>query len=214
MRGERLPEQEQRRRPRPRSARSPSALARISTACRVPAQITIESGEVRTPRTRPRYSASASRSSMRPRGSPIRSASVGAVGSARRVEASHARAGNARDVGRAGHQVVGRHAGGAARAGRQRRRPPRRPPRCPRPAATPASPRRPVRRRPRRRCCGPIRDRRRACATAAAWCPTASRPDRTASRSAVISSSRAPRAPGVMACAQVEVQVARARIGP
>ena len=46
------------------------------------------------PRARLRYSASASRSSGRPRGSPIRNADVGASVSARRVDASHSLRGN------------------------------------------------------------------------------------------------------------------------
>ena len=77
----------------------PNTLARISTACLVPAQITMDSGDVRTPRTRPRYSASASRNSMRPRGSPIRRASVGAAANARLVEADQASRGNAATSG-------------------------------------------------------------------------------------------------------------------
>ena len=91
--------------------------ASSSTACRTPAQITIDSGDVRTPRARPRYSASASRSSGRPRGSPMRSASVGASASARRVEASHALRGNSATSGEPGIRLcVGTtaHAAGAA----------------------------------------------------------------------------------------------------
>jgi hypothetical protein len=89
----------------------------------VPAQITIESGVVRTPRTLPRYCASASRSSTGPRGSPIRNASWGAPASARRVDASHAVLGNSATSGEPGSRLcvgmpgtpLGRAGSGAAR---------------------------------------------------------------------------------------------------
>ena len=84
---------------------SPNTRPISSTACRTPAQMTIESGDVRTPRARARYSASASRSSGRPRGSPMRSASVGALVSARRVAAAHSLRGNSATSGLPGSRL-------------------------------------------------------------------------------------------------------------
>ena len=83
--------------PRPRKTRASS-----STAWRTPAQITIESADVRTPRALARYSASASRNSGLPRASPIRRASVGAEDSALRVEAAHSVRGNSDTSGEPG----------------------------------------------------------------------------------------------------------------
>ncbi|MBB4853807.1 hypothetical protein HNP40_001187 [Mycobacteroides chelonae] len=49
-----------------------SATVRISTAWRVPAQMTTESGVVRMPRTRATYSDTRERNVCRPRGFPAR----------------------------------------------------------------------------------------------------------------------------------------------
>ncbi len=103
---QRLPKQEQPvglDRDRARPAPCPGSRR----AWRVPAQMTISSGEVRTPRTRPRYSVSASRNSMRPSGSPMRNASVGAVARARLVEASQAARGNCETSGEPGIRLCG-----------------------------------------------------------------------------------------------------------
>ncbi len=67
-----------------------------------PAQTTIRSGSVRTPRARARYSASAVRSSGRPRGSPTPKALLGAAVTARRAEVSQSERGKAEASGEEG----------------------------------------------------------------------------------------------------------------
>ena len=102
-------------------ARSASQSSR--NPCVKPEQTTTRSGVTATPRARATYSASAARSSGRPRGSRVAERPGGRRASARRAAAEPGRARESRHVGRA--RAAGRTGSGASAARARRRRPAR-----------------------------------------------------------------------------------------